>query len=121
MNGELAKAQVSPLELASFRTLWRPGYLARPAQQGFWASRRGDGMIPWNRPEPTRTTTLCEVPKLYAMPARGSKLLYWLLSSSLGQVSDSQRRPKLTVMRLLARHLSCTYRPRSEERRVGKE
>src|SRR2546425_9756397 len=43
----------------------RPGYFPKvPPHDGRWQASNGAGMIPWKRPKPARTTTLCFVPTL---------------------------------------------------------
>src|SRR6267143_143794 len=85
----------------------RPGYVPMvPPQDGSWQASKGAGIIPWNNPNPARTTTLRLVPMLYATPTRGSIFFHCVLSTFDGQVSHSQRRPALRVSLLVARHLS---------------
>src|SRR5580692_630658 len=110
MNGELAKLN-RPVVAFKLFSNGRLGYFASPPQEGSWHMSKGEGIVPWNSPKPARKTTLRGVPKLYAMPTRGSKFFHCVLSTPDGQVSNSQRKPPFKVRRGVARHLSSTYKP----------
>src|SRR5580765_8950066 len=95
--GELAKAKSSVLAFSPFSN-GRPGYVPMvPPHDGSWQANKGAGIIPWNNPNPARTTTLRLVPTLYATPRRGSIFFHCVFSTFEGQVSHSQRRPALSV------------------------
>src|SRR6266852_241600 len=62
--GELAKAKSSVLAFSPF-SKGRPGYFPMvPPHEGSWHASKGAGMMPWNNPNPARTTTLRFVPML---------------------------------------------------------
>src|SRR5579862_3742712 len=105
MKGELAKLK-SPVLAFRLSSNGRPGYFERPPHEGAWHISNGEGIIPWKRPKPARTTTLWDVPRSYASPRRGSTFLYCVFSTPEGQVSNSQRNPAFRVSCREARHLS---------------
>src|SRR5215469_12369421 len=63
MGGPLAKAK-------SFVVLFRlsssgcPGNSVSPPHEGIWQASNGEGMMPWNKPAPARTTKCQGPPRL---------------------------------------------------------
>src|SRR5579871_5098899 len=96
----------SPVLAFKLSSNCRFGYLESPPQDGSWHISKGDGIIPWNSPKPARKTTLCDVPRSYANPSRGSTFFHCVLSTPEGQVSNSHRTPAFSVNFFDARHLS---------------
>src|SRR5260370_24705907 len=87
----------------------RVGYgPAVPPHEGIWQAINGAGMIPWNRPNPARTTTWRLVPRLEARPSRGSKFFHCVFRALEGQVSPFQPIPPVAVSRPVARPLYST-------------